>query len=164
MLDYQLIQLSSASSDKPARKRGSSKSDRLAEETWTGLQQFFLAHGRPKMLALWREFDLAPPQMMALGMLDEPRPMGELAGLLHCDSSNITWIVDKLSERGLVERRPSPGDRRVKLVALTSEGEDLRDELARRRAVPPPELLALSAEELKLLGGIVAKLSPVPSD
>lgn len=133
---------------------------RRAEETWTALQQFFFTHGRPKMLAMWREFDLAPPQMMALGMLAEPRPMGELAGLLHCDNSNITWIVDKLSERGLVERRPSPGDRRVKLVALTPKGQELSDELARRRAVPPPELLSLSAKELKLLGELVDKISP----
>ena len=111
------------------------------------------------MLALWREFDLAPPQMMALNLLAEPKPMGELASLLHCDNSNITWIVDKLSERGLVERRSSPGDRRVKLVALTDEGTELRDELARRRAEPPPEIAALSATQLKTLGSILAKLS-----
>ena len=60
-----------------------------------------------------------PPQQMILGLLDEPKPMGELAQHMHCDSSNITGIVDRLTERGLVERGPAVGDRRVKLVALT---------------------------------------------
>ena len=56
---------------------------------------------------------------MVLALLDEPRPMGELAQHMHCDNSNMTGIVDRLAERGLVERRPAEGDRRVKLVALT---------------------------------------------
>lgn len=159
MLDYQVIQLKASSTNRPAGDPRAAEPNPLAERTWTALQQFFFTHGRPRMLAMWREFDLAPPQMMALGMLDEPRPMGELAGLLHCDNSNITWIVDKLSERGLVERRPSPGDRRVKLVALTSAGMKLRDELARRRAEPPPELLALSRKDLKNLGDLIDKIS-----
>jgi DNA-binding MarR family transcriptional regulator len=34
----------------------------------------------------------------------------------------VTGIVDRLESRGLVERRPSPGDRRVKLAAATDEG------------------------------------------
>ena len=101
---------------------------------------FFFEKGRPRMLELWREFDLMPPQQMIIGLLDEPRPMGELAHHLHCDNSNITGIVDRLTERGLVERRAADGDRRVKLVALTEAGRELRDELARRRAIPPPEL------------------------
>jgi DNA-binding MarR family transcriptional regulator len=134
----------------------------LASQTWTAIQEYFFAHGRPRMLALWREFDLAPPQMMALSLLAEPKPMGELASLLHCDNSNITWIVDKLSERGFVERLASPGDRRVKLVALTPEGTKLRDELARRRAVPPPEMEALTQAELRSLGKIIGKLSGPP--
>ena len=95
--------------------------------------EFFFAKARPRMLELWREFDLMPPQQMVLGLLDEPRPMGELAQQMHCDNSNITGIVDRLTERGLVERRAAEGDRRVKLVALTDAGRALRDELARRR-------------------------------
>jgi DNA-binding MarR family transcriptional regulator len=83
--------------------------------------------------------------------------MGELAQHMHCDSSNITGIVDRLEERGLVERGAAEGDRRVKLVALTAAGERLRAELARRRAVPPPELAALSQAELKKLRDIFTK-------
>ena len=121
--------------------------------------EFFFRHGRPRMVELWREFDLMPPQQMVLGLLDEPKPMGELAQHMHCDSSNITGIVDRLEERGLVERQAAERDRRVKLVALTAEGEALRDELARRRSVPPPEFAELSEAELSKLRQVFAKLA-----
>ena len=103
----------------------------LASEVWIAMLEFFFVKGRPRMLELWREFDLMPPQQMMLGLLDEPQPMGELAKHMHCDNSNITGIVDRLTERGLVERRAAEGDRRVKLVAL-----DRRRPGAARRADP----------------------------
>jgi DNA-binding MarR family transcriptional regulator len=131
----------------------------LATEAWTQMLQFLLTKVRPRMIELWREFDLMPPQQMLLGLLSEPKPMGELAQHLHCDSSNITGLVDRLEERGLVERRAAEGDRRVKLVALTGEGERMRAELERRRAVPSPEFAALSEAELKKLRQVFAKLA-----
>ena len=42
--------------------------------------------------------------------------MRHLASLLKCDPSNVTFLVDRLEERGLVERQTDPADRRVKLV------------------------------------------------
>ena len=131
----------------------------LASAAWTSMLEFFFAKARPRMLELWRELDLAPPQQMMLGLLDEPRPMGELARHLHCDSSNITGIVDRLEERGLVERTAAERDRRVKLIALTNEGRALRAELVRRRAEPPPEFRALSDRELQALRRIFLKAS-----
>lgn len=133
--------------------------DDLATEAWTLMLHFFFATGRPRMIELWREFDLMPPQQMLLGVLSEPKPMGELAQYLHCDNSNITGIVDRLEERGLVERRAAEGDRRVKLVALTAEGEQLRAELVRRRSQPPAEFENLSQAELKKLRQLFAKIS-----
>ena len=50
---------------------------------------------------------MVPPHFIVLQALDEPKPMGEVAKLLACDSSNVTWITDRLEERGLVER-PRP--------------------------------------------------------
>ena len=134
----------------PANSAKSAKTG-LASEAWTLLLDFFFSKGRPRMLAMWREFDLMPPHQMVLALLDEPRPMGELARHMHCDNSNMTGIVDRLAERGLVERRPAEHDRRVKLVALTSEGEALSAELARRRAEPPDEIARLDTEDLQRL-------------
>ncbi|WDV51426.1 MarR family transcriptional regulator [Streptomyces coeruleorubidus] len=52
----------------------------------------------------------------------EPLPMRRLAQRLKCEPSNVTGIVDRLEARGLVERRPDPADRRVKVAAATGEG------------------------------------------
>ena len=130
----------------------------LASEAWVSMLHFFFEKGRPRMLELWREFDLMPPQQMVLTHLDEPRPMGEVAQHLHCDNSNITGIVDRLTERGLVERRAAEGDRRIKLVALTEAGRELRDELARRRAIPPTELEDLPTADLEHLRRIFSTI------
>ena len=137
----------------------SSEKNALASQAWIAMLEFFFAKARPRMLELWREFDLMPPQQMALGLLlDAPRPMGELAHHMHCDNSNITGIVDRLTERGLVERRAADGDRRVKLVALTGPGRELAEELARRRALPPDEIAALSESDLRRLHRIFSAI------
>jgi DNA-binding MarR family transcriptional regulator len=52
-----------------------------------------------------------------------PSPMRRLAEQMNCEASNLTGLVDRLEVRGLVERRPDPADRRVRLLALTEEGE-----------------------------------------
>jgi DNA-binding MarR family transcriptional regulator len=130
----------------------------IAERTWTLMLDIVFRHARPRMIEIWREFDLMPPQQLALALLEEPRPMGELAQHMHCDNSNITGIVDRLEERGLVERRAAEGDRRVRLVALTEEGRKVRAELVRRRAEPPPELEALSDSDLRKLEQVLGRV------
>src|SRR3954463_169601 len=78
-----------------------------AAEAWALM--FELIHlSKRRFMAIASEFDLSPPQVMALRQLDpdEPKPMSELALALRCDNSNVTGIVDRLEDRGLVERRP----------------------------------------------------------
>ena len=128
-----------------------------AFEAWTLMREFLLQHARPRVLEAWREFDLMPPQQMVLGLLSEPKPMGELAQYMHCDSSNITGIVDRLEERGLVERQAAEGDRRVRLVALTDAGRDMRDELDRRLGEPPEVIKSLSAADQRALRDILRR-------
>ncbi|MFF5634713.1 MarR family winged helix-turn-helix transcriptional regulator [Streptomyces sp. NPDC012825] len=66
---------------------------------------------------------LTGAQARVLGLLSlEPLPMRRIALKLKCEPSNITGIVDRLEARGLVERRPAPDDRRVKLAVPTDEG------------------------------------------
>src|SRR5919204_5994412 len=84
-----------------------------ASEAWALM--FELMHvSKQRFMAIASEFDLSPPQVMALRHLDpdEPKPMSELALALRCDNSNVTGIVDRLEDRGLVERRPGERDRR----------------------------------------------------
>ncbi|WP_214404267.1 MarR family winged helix-turn-helix transcriptional regulator [Pseudonocardia lacus] len=51
----------------------------------------------------------------------------DLAATLGLDPSQVVALVDELARRGLVERTPSPADRRTKLVAATARGRELRD-------------------------------------
>ena len=130
---------------------------RLETQTWEALGQLFMLQ-RPRMMALCREFDLFPPQLMVLKALDRPRPMSEVATTMACDSSNLTGITDRLEERGLVRREADPNDRRVKLLVLSKEGEKLRREVVRRMNQPPPGAVdALSEQDLKRLGALLRK-------
>jgi DNA-binding MarR family transcriptional regulator len=128
-----------------------------AGEAWALIGRTFFEHGKPRMMAINQELDLSPPQGFVLRLLDQPRPMGELAVTMHCDNSNMTGIVDRLEERGLVERGVAENDRRVKLIALTDAGERVRDELDRRMAVPPEAIANLSARDQKALRDILRR-------
>ena len=83
--------------------------------------------------------------------------MTELASLHSCEASNITGLVDKLEARGLIERIPSPTDRRVKMIAVTRAGAKLRARLLERIAEPPPFIASLSQAEQRTLRDILAK-------
>src|SRR5439155_12573775 len=82
---------------------------------------------------------ISPGHAKALTLLDadDPPAMGVLAEGLHCDASFVTNIVDKLEERGFVERRPSATDRRVKTVVLTQAGLKARAQFEPARSEPP---------------------------
>lgn len=128
-----------------------------AAEAWGLLLELFFTHHRPRLIELGQELDLAPQQMIALRALDEPRPMSALAGLLACDSSNVTGIVDRLEARGLVERQASPTDRRVKLIVLTDEGSRLREIVAGRMTTPPPPIAGLPAKDQRALRDLLRR-------
>src|SRR5215813_7478669 len=89
--------------------------------------KFFFAQ-REHLPALSARFDLSPVQCHVLHLIepDQPLPMGRLAETLSCDASNVTGLVDRLEARGLVQRRPSADDRRVKVLQLTPAGSRLR--------------------------------------
>ena len=107
------------------------------------------------------EFDLSPAQAHLLReLVGGPRPMGELAGRLHCDASNVTGLADRLEDRGLVERRPAPGDRRVKVLVLTDAGERLHRSLFERLMTDPPLARGLSPRDQVELLRLLQQLEP----
>jgi DNA-binding MarR family transcriptional regulator len=134
------------------------RSATAASEAWSMIGRLF-GRNRGRFFSVCREFELSPPQVMALRHMDpeRPLPMSELAGSLHCDNSNVTGIVDRLEDRGLVERRAADYDRRVKLLALTPDGEALREKLGERMDEPPPQLAALSAADQRALRDILRR-------
>ena len=60
-------------------------------------------------------------------------PMSRLADLLDVSLSNATGLVDRMEERGIVERVRVPDDRRVVLVRVAAEGVRVRDEVEAMR-------------------------------
>jgi DNA-binding MarR family transcriptional regulator len=102
---------------------------------------------------------LTGAQARVLGLLSsQPMPMRRLAQKLKCEPSNVTGIVDRLEVRGLVERRPDPADRRVKLAAPTERGLTtaalLRDSLDFARE----PLAGLSEEERTVLRDLLKRM------
>ncbi|MGW7263732.1 MarR family winged helix-turn-helix transcriptional regulator [Streptomyces sp. NPDC054842] len=94
------------------------------------------------------EHALTGAQARLLSLLTlEPLPMRRLAQKLRCEPSNVTGIVDRLEARGLVERRPDPADRRVKLAAPTEEGRRIARSLRDSLDFAREPLAGLSHEE-----------------
>jgi DNA-binding MarR family transcriptional regulator len=84
--------------------------------------------------------------------------MGDLAEHWGCDASYVTALADGLEERGLVERRPHPTDRRVKTIVLTSEGRARRDRALELLSEPPSAFASLDRTELRQLRDLLGKL------
>ena len=99
---------------------------------WQLLVRFFFTQ-RASLPPLAADLQLSPAQCHVLHLIepDRPIPMGQLAETLACDASNVTGLVDRLESRGLVRRRPSDEDRRVKVLVLTPTGCRLRAILRR---------------------------------
>jgi DNA-binding MarR family transcriptional regulator len=141
----------------PSTRSGSKSA--LAAEVWRRLFDFLIAT-RGQRDRVLGSFGLTPNDVRALGSLDREagRSMRSLADAWGCDASNATWMIDRLEQRGLAERRSVPSDRRVKLVVLTPLGVKTRAELLEGVYQPPPELLALDRADLEVLRKAVAKL------
>jgi DNA-binding MarR family transcriptional regulator len=127
-----------------------------ATEAWALFMDLF-GSDRPRMLDIQAEYGLKPPQFFALNALDEPQPMSHIAEMLRCDRSAVTWITDRLEERGYVERLADERDRRVKLLALTDEGRRVREDIRGRLSIPPAALTRLTGAEQRTLRDLLRK-------
>jgi DNA-binding MarR family transcriptional regulator len=103
---------------------------RAAEEV---LSQFALALGSLRCAGSQRlvRMGISMTHFHVLTLLrhHEAMPMGRLADILDASMSNATGIIDRMEERGLVERVRVPDDRRIVLVRPTQAGLDLVDEV-----------------------------------
>ena len=126
---------------------------------WPLLVRLYFAQ-RANVPPLAAELQLSPAQCHVLHLIEpeRPLPMGQLAETLACDKSNVTGLVDRLESRGLVRRRPSVGDRRVKVLVLTATGVRLRALLIDRMTAPPETLERLSPTEQRALVRLLQRL------
>lgn len=105
------------------------------------------------------EHSLTGAQARVLGLLSmEPTPMRRIAQKLRCEPSNVTGIVDRLEARGLVERRPDPADRRVKIAAATQEGRSTARRLRESLDFAREPLAQLTAVERSVLRDLLRRM------
>jgi DNA-binding MarR family transcriptional regulator len=78
-----------------------------------------------------KDFGLTGPQSMVLRILADAGDMSsaDLSRKLYVTPSNITGIIDRLERKELVKRVRKTEDRRVVLIALTSEGGKVAGDL-----------------------------------
>ena len=76
-----------------------------------------------------RRLGLSIPQFDVLSTLSEREGLTQqdLAGRLYVTKGNVSGLIDRLVEAGLVERRASPGDRRSHALHLTPVGANLAE-------------------------------------
>jgi DNA-binding MarR family transcriptional regulator len=107
---------------------------------------------RMGMFRRWLAGSLSIVHLHVLTILEGERSlsMGKLADALDVSVASATGIVDRMEQRGLVERLHDADDRRIVLVRTTAAGEAVFSELeAHRRANLEQVLSHLTNEELK---------------
>jgi DNA-binding MarR family transcriptional regulator len=107
------------------------------------------------------ERDLSISQVRALLTLacsdPEPLPGGRIAERLGASPAAMSRALDGLVRKGLLERRESAEDRRVRLVAITDAGREIAAELtALRRAQIERFVGTLPPERIELLAAALA--------
>lgn len=111
-----------------------------------GLAQQIAEHLRERAVTL----GLTAAQATALRELTGPMTMRELAERMSCEPSNATFVVDKLENQNLIERRAHPTDRRARQLVLTPKGDALRERLLDLLAQDSP-LAGLNSRQQRAL-------------
>jgi DNA-binding MarR family transcriptional regulator len=93
---------------------------------------------------------------------DQPVALGQLAARQACVKSNITQLVDRLEEDGLVKRTPALDDRRSMCAAITDKGRRLYELGVTVEGEVERQLLeALSPKEREQLARLLTKFGGV---
>jgi DNA-binding MarR family transcriptional regulator len=111
--------------------------------------------------ASMREYDV----LYTLSKCEGPLRLGELNRNVLLSQPALSRMVDRLVERGLIERKADPADRRGVLLSLTEAGREVQREIGRRHARSVARALTaeLSPAELGELEIICRKLVSRPA-
>jgi DNA-binding MarR family transcriptional regulator len=106
-------------------------------------------------------FEVTLPRFDLMAQLDRtPKGMtlGELSQRMMVSNGNVTGLVDRLVEQGLINRRPSPKDRRAQIVSLTAQGRKFFRSMARTNGDWVGEFFAdLTSDDIDALMRLLAK-------
>jgi DNA-binding MarR family transcriptional regulator len=81
-------------------------------------------HAARRLAERLQEIDLQPPLFRVLNVVDAAEGLSQhaIGEAIQAPPSRMVAIVDELEGRGLIDRRPDPGDRRVHALYLTADG------------------------------------------
>jgi DNA-binding MarR family transcriptional regulator len=112
-----------------------------------------------------KAYDLTHEQFNVLriikGQFPEPICVKEITDRMIEANSNTTRILDKLQEKGLVNRTLSERDRRELWIVLTEKGNELLTNISQNFEIDNPFSGRLSMAEASLLNTLLNKLRPV---
>ena len=108
-------------------RRDWSDDEERALRLWISLARCYSTFAKAIAVKV-QEYDLTTPQFGVLEALFHlgPLSLGELADKLLVTGGNVTYVMDRLEEQGLVFRERSPKDRRVIQAKLTAENGTAR--------------------------------------
>src|SRR4051812_22120109 len=124
-------------------------------------------HLQSQVAALLQTHSLTVPQFEVLSTLAVAScpNQQELAQRLQVTKGNLVGLIDRLTERGWVERVQVPGDRRVNGVRITEGGRDMFQKAFPEQLGVVEKMMAdLDENELKTLQGLLKKLTPCNKD
>ena len=140
---------------------------RLANDAWEALLS---AHARLMKQfaaeAIWQDLSMREYDVLyTLSKFREPVRIGELHRHVLLSQPALSRMVDRLVERGLIERSPDPADGRGVRLSLTDAGRDTQRQIGRRhaRSVARAVTAELGPDELRQLATIGWKLAGRPA-
>ncbi|WP_084650346.1 MarR family winged helix-turn-helix transcriptional regulator [Stappia stellulata] len=106
-------------------------------------------------------FDVTLPRFDLMAQLEKAPDgltLGDLSRRMMVSAGNVTGLVERLVQDGIVERRPAPGDRRSSLVSLTARGRASFETMAAAHADWVADLFGgLDAGDIDTLMALLAK-------
>jgi len=136
------------------------ESQERALRLWIALARCYATYARAVSCKVG-EYGLTTPQFGILEALYHlgPLSLGDLAGKLLVTGGNVTYVMDRLEEQGLVHRERSSVDRRIIQAKLTEKGHALIAEVFPGHGAFIEDLSAsLSPEEQEELRALLKKL------
>ncbi len=115
----------------------------------------------------WMQLNMTVPQVKSLFFISNngTTNIKKLATTLKVTPSNLTGVIDRLVEQGLVVRHENPEDRRMTLLQVSEKGDTLVSELRERRMSYLSQALSeLSLEELRKIADGLALLAKVTEE
>lgn len=141
---------------------------RLANHAWEGLLS---AHARlMKQFAdadTWQDLSMREYDVLyTLSKYREPLRIGELHRHVLLSQPALSRMVDRLAERGLLERCADPADGRGVRLSLTAAGRDMQRGIGRAHAAHVSRAVTaeLSRDELEQLAVLAWKLAGRQAD